>query len=1184
MKKSVFPIIIASLLLSASAITGASGSVASFEKKILASYTAGDYSSLYQNIEQLVTAMPWHPVSLLYLPDLIYLADVFGTDRVADTLDLMKRNLVAAESVPDKDRILLQINLALEEILYQKYPEKGSKLTESLAPLRLWTIVGPLEKYGAGDLDFPFLPEKMIELAGTSLPVKTIVVKKSRGDVCLKNHVYPERGIVYALASFPVQGKIRIHLNSECRYRVFVNGSERAANTDGDYKKKRILEVSGTDAITLMIKIQAGETWDFRVILTDEHDHIVTPKLKSEHASRSPCDVSEIEDYPHDALVKTAEDPASIKTRLAGYFAELGSRKSLALYDEALALKDDPVVRYFQSVTMIKLAGHDRNSSLYARGWKGIKETASRAPDFIPARSSLLEQDFSDLNPVKSCRDGSGILSSSPLHFPTYNSCAMLLRYLGFEHEFHDLINKFKRAFPFSPYPWVHESQFYKNRDTAKEITALEGALKIKVSPDIIHELVSAYIKAGNLDEAEKTISRYNDDGSFNSEWALINTRRKNYSMAKEILFKEIIKRGSPDQYERLGNISMLDHADPVLYWLKTLSLDPSRFSLSDMMDYLNTGKFSIPLGNYFETVDPWEAGLNAKETRASATVLHRDRVLKIYHSGASRILCRDLVKINTEQGAEQWGEYRIPFEQKIETARVRVYSGKNSFTDHVRVTKVDNSTYLTIGSLKKGSVLEISYLAEDIFDQENSGMMLEFPVTFIQNYNEPVLNFSLNVICPPETELNFMLAPGLSVGKGFDGENTVYTLTAQNLEQKQREVYSGSAMNTLPFYSFSAMMNENDMIYWYHGLCAGKDDTGSAAVPEIPAGGELEETVGAVYSYVVREINLTANTIYNPGYPEDTLFNKRGSAEDRALLARALLKQQGIASYIALARSRFLPERGSYISRSSYSDILLFVPVDREHGLWLDFSSDSLACGMVNNSLCGTRALILLSENYEYRDIAFNEAGGKKSVYTVTVHQKGNADIAVKTVLSGYYTDIQKYFKDSRYHEEMIYSFFRDQFTSLDLINYSVVLPVIPGDPVTISMKGKENGLALTGKGKMILRPVLQSSSIYGYINYPERQTELIIEEPISEEDEYHFILPKTYLNALIHDKFTVESSFGRAEIITTKEKGSVSLNVYRKITVNAAKIKPQDYKDFLQFCLDLKAIEFKNITIYED
>ena len=132
--------------------------------------------------------------------------------------------------------------------------------------------------------------------------------------------------------------------------------------------------------------------------------------------------------------------------------------------------------------------------------------------------------------------------------------------------------------------------------------------------------------------------------------------------------------------------------------------------------------------------------------------------------------------------------------------------------------------------------------------------------------------------------------------------------------------------------------------------------------------------------------------------------------------------------------------------------------------------------------------------------------------------------------------------------------------------------------------MKGKENGLALTGKGKMIFRPVLQSSSIYGYINYPERQTELIIEEPISEEDEYHYILPKSYLNASIHDKFTVESSFGRAEIITTKQKGSVSLTVYRKITVNATKIKPQDYKEFLQFCLDLKAIEFKNITIYED
>ena len=376
-------------------------------------------------------------------------------------------------------------------------------------------------------------------------------------------------------------------------------------------------------------------------------------------------------------------------------------------------------------------------------------------------------------------------------------------------------------------------------------------------------------------------------------------------------------------------------------------------------------------------------------------------------------------------------------------------------------------------------------------------------------------------------------------------------------------------------------MDGEEDFRTWYRGLIAGKDSfIAHADVPDLN-GGSTVETVENVYYYILKEIALLGSSLYSPSRAADTLFRKRGSAEDRVILAKTLLQEKGIYSCIAFARDRFLPPAEAYISPETFTDMLLYVPLDQDRGIWLDFSQDVLACGMVKSSINGAESLVLFSKRHEYMTVSGEQESLYKGEYVLSINNRGAADIKADFVMTGHYKDMIGFFQDDRYHEETAHAFASSIFPSIDVTGFTVSSVDSIRRPFALSFKGVDPNAVLAGAGRLVFQPVFNKSDVYGYVQYPQRSQGLVIREPVHEDETYTYELPDQFNDEQVNITEEVRSPFGFAKIVITKEKGSNRLRACKKIHVPAATIKPRGYQDFLRFCLRIRKYELSNVML---
>jgi hypothetical protein len=202
-----------------------------------------------------------------------------------------------------------------------------------------------------------------------------------------------------------------------------------------------------------------------------------------------------------------------------------------------------------------------------------------------------------------------------------------------------------------------------------------------------------------------------------------------------------------------------------------------------------------------------------------------------------------------------------------------------------------------------------------------------------------------------------------------------LYSFTLSDLAAVRQETATGGKQGPLPWIAFSSMEGPGDFISWYNGLLAEAEreidiDAGRFARDD------AARTAAAVYDFVSREIALRESGIGSPRTAGETLFMKSGSAEDKVLLARALLDRLGIRSYTAFARSKYLPDPGPVMHHEYFTDILLYVPLDAGNALWLDFSSDRYRCGVTGETVAGTDAYVVVNDFYHRKKVVGAEQG----------------------------------------------------------------------------------------------------------------------------------------------------------------------------------------------------------------
>ena len=163
------------------------------------------------------------------------------------------------------------------------------------------------------------------------------------------------------------------------------------------------------------------------------------------------------------------------------------------------------------------------------------------------------------------------------------------------------------------------------------------------------------------------------------------------------------------------------------------------------------------------------------------------------------------------------------------------------------------------------------------------------------------------------------------------------------------------------------------DFVFWYKGLLQGAFEIEIDRINLRFSRRTQDNKIKAVYEYISSNIKLKGNGLFSPHKAMDTLYKKRGTVEDKTILALSILSELGIKSYLAFAGQGDFSNSSDF-SPGIFTNILLYVPLDVKTGLWMDFSNARYECGFFSDSLAGKEAVVMIKDGYEIKKITVSK------------------------------------------------------------------------------------------------------------------------------------------------------------------------------------------------------------------
>lgn len=933
------------------------------EDAVIAGYAEGSYRLCYERLEKMLTGQPALPVSVLYYGFLFRLADLVGPAVVDETAGRIRDALLKSgdENAPSA---LLRLNCEIEKNRYRIDGVKAKQVTDELKPVRRWTLFGPYLRYGQGDIEHRFQPEIISDLTRVS-PQKKTVVTNYDGWLDPGRYLNNARGVVYAAVSFYTESAVRIRVCSESVYRVFINGRAVVWNRAEDRRNVRVIKVPRATGITVMVKMWGDPARKLRLLITDDRDRSINPVREDDRIFTDECGASEVQEYPGAQVMDAERVSARGDARRGIYCDSLGSDEAIIWYRKSLAREKSAHPLFLLASALRSCDGMNRSTARFEEARRILDEINTYYPGYAPARQFRPGLLAGRGDYLEAYREGRKAVSSSPRD--AYSCLAFLdiLDYLGRDREFADTAGLIRKEYADSPLLLQKESAFYATRDQSARLDALKELLKKSFFPDSARTLIGIYTARGDYESALKFINSNNYNNDFTRELIDVLIRKGDFDEARTVIFKSLISSDNPDLYNSLAMIDIAQSDDPSMYLQKLLDADPSDFRADEYLKYVGSGQLVNPFNRYLEAsgADALKAG--PAPSASPVDVLYRQRIYVLNEDGSSRVFYEEIVRVNNETGAQRWRRVQLPRRGEFRLVSVRVHDRNGNHTD---LYSVDGES-LSIGPVRKDTLLHLSYIIKNAVPIAPGSGFFSMPPDFIQAFDEPVRRVSVKVIAPDRMKLQCMASRGITVEKARAGSMLQYSFALNDLGAVKQEQLTGDMRNPLPYVAFSTMEGPGDFITWYNGRISGADSGLDAGAGQF-ARDSVERTIEAVYEFVARRIGLEKGGIGSPRPAAETWFGKKGSAEDKVLLARMLLEQLGIRSYTAFARSKFLQDPGEVIHHEYFTDILLYVPLDAGSALWLDFSSPANRCGVTRESVAETEAYVVVNDYYHLKKI----------------------------------------------------------------------------------------------------------------------------------------------------------------------------------------------------------------------
>ena len=666
---------------------------------------AGDSKAVCDALISLVEKNPLEPYAALMYPDIINCAEITGFERIDN---LLSKNL---EQVIHKGNTsaALSIRLFREQLRVKYYSEKQLPDDSFLPFVRSWELAQYENRLGAGDL----YGSGQIR---TESIVKNINISDDgpSGWIMPSRYLHRQTGMIRARTGILTSQPVRIRIMSANRYGVRINNHDILLNDGLDKRNIRVISVSGTDMVSLEIMFSDSEEIDFRVLVTDESDRPVNPRTVDSQKFYEGGVLKEIENYPWSEISAAKNGyPEWAFNLLKGIYLESCESDSAATaYMLSLEQRPDPVTGFFLASVLVS-GEKGRSSERWRRGWSYISKLASSETKFAPATWKTIEAEMEDGDFERVYTQAGNFLSRYPGYMPAWTSFLPYLSSRGCDREFRDNLIKFRNMFPQSQLASIFAAYHLRERDPEQYNSMMLSLLKERVPEIYMQDLVKNLSEAGQYNKVCTILQSPGRDVKHEDDLYDILFRMKDFTTLRTLLLKRAGVFPRPSVFLRLGLLDRLKGGDGLHFLKAAQEQDRSLFGIRDYTAYCSEGDYS-QIYNFSENPDFSEkSGDEEKDSDTTTPVLSRNWFFELEENG-SRVFIRELIRINTPEDIERYGEYNVPFQGEVIPLEISVKGREGLAADSYRITRINDKTYITINGLEIGSRLYISLMVKD--------------------------------------------------------------------------------------------------------------------------------------------------------------------------------------------------------------------------------------------------------------------------------------------------------------------------------------------------------------------------------------------------------------------------------------------------------------------------------------
>jgi len=567
--------------------------------------------------------------------------------------------------------------------------------------------------------------------------------------------------------------------------------------------------------------------------------------------------------------------------------------------------------------------------------------------DTVPCDASILTEKMENFigkgNYYNAYKLGVLITEKFPAYLPAYKVFFPLLDIMNKDEEFIEYLKRFNGQFPESDIHISWACDYYMTRDRDKFTNIMSGNPLSYMSVKSIESYLYLLCGEKKYNEALKVCSAMLPDPRFRHVVPEIIKLSGDSDLWRKKLIEEASDNEDPYFYYLLGLAEMQTGLDPVMYWRKGYSLHENSGLMRDISDIYENGIFGLNeyYSGIYTDLHP-EFGWAAKKRKIS---------IHVYESGKIFIEGEDIIppgnRIRNQKYSLDGIEYlsgeistTVPWFEGIKILYVlTAKDGLPSPADFSSGLTGKNTLNVRIKTGGDEEFSVIKYSGEYRNKTDNFTLLKEL---IIKSKNEKISGIEYEVVCHGNFAPLAKYKTGTpTAGKHSDG------ITKFEISEKISEDDMESIASEIMKFSSDRVFAD-----WYGGVVKHACRPFTVKNLDVSKTESTEGKIRKVQHHLMSSISKKGEIDFNPSNAE-TVYNRgEGTVEERTLLAKTILEDVGVKTYIS-----FKKNKAGLIDK-----ILLYIPENRNRGYWLDLYGD----GVLEKKDPGSDAIVITGEGFE--------------------------------------------------------------------------------------------------------------------------------------------------------------------------------------------------------------------------